>query len=236
MNLSKMKNLIIILFVLFSVSCHSQGRFFTLEASDYFILDSDTMRATTQVDLNDTTMATKQYVLNTAGAGNGWDSLLWNASTGYVVWYYDGSPIDSINIDNRYLKIADSTDYATSYDLEYYVDSLSTLFQGSVQYVYEINLPSSTTVSGRCLAASEGTDYPSGWTVEQGTYAVDLKVTHNLDRRVANVTVFAITGDQERQLFGNAAFSGIYTDSDSILVVESLATIQKDIVIYIVFK
>jgi hypothetical protein len=236
MNLSKMKKLIVILFVLFSVFGYSQGRYYTLEASDYLILDSDTMSTTTQVDLNDTIMATKQYVLNTAGTGNGWDSLLWTSSNGYIVWYYDGSPIDSINIDNRYLKIADSTDYATSYDLEYYVDSLSTLFQGSVQYVYEVNLPSSTTVSGRCTLASEGTDYPTGWTVEQGTYAVDLKVTHNLDRKVANVTVFAITEDQERQLFGNAAYSGIYTESDSILVVESLATIQKDIVIYIIFK
>lgn len=236
MNLNNMKKLIAILFILFSVTAYSQIKVFTVDVRDYFTLDGDSLTTTTQVDSNDTIMATKQFVINTAGAGNGWDSLVWNSNTGHIIWYYAGSTIDSMNIDDRFVEISDSALYATAYSLNYYVDSLSTLFSGAVQYVYEVNLPSSTTVAGRIALATAGTDYPAGWTIGTGDYAVDLKITHGLGRRVSSVSVFAKTGAQERQLFGNAAYSGIYTQSDNILVIESLATIQKDIVIYIIFK
>lgn len=104
------------------------------------------------------------------------------------------------------------------------------------QKIYKISLPSASTLSGRCSAAAEGDDYPTGWTVEAGANPVDLKITHGLGRRAANVTIFSVTGTEERQLFDNAAFSGILTESTNILRIESLATIEKEISIYIMFE
>jgi hypothetical protein len=127
-------------------------------------------------------------------------------SSNYLYWWYNGSKLDSTQLTIP-----------------------STM-------IYKISLPTSTTVAGRCSAAVEGTDYPTGWTVEAGTSAVDLKVTHGLGRRVASVTIFSVTGTQERQLFNNAAYSGIYTDTANELVIESLATVQKEISIYITFE
>jgi hypothetical protein len=112
----------------------------------------------------------------------------------------------------------------------------STIIASIMKSVYSITLPSSTTVAGRCSGAVEGTDYPSGWTIEADSNPVDLKVTHGLNRRVASVTVFSSQGEEQRQLFGNAAYSGVLTQSDTVLVVESLATIQKEIVVYITFE
>lgn len=103
------------------------------------------------------------------------------------------------------------------------------------QTVYTITLPSSTTVAGRCSGAALGTDYPTGWTVAAGTSAVDLKITHGLGRRIVYVSVFSVSGSAERQLFNNAAYSGIYAETSSILRIESLATIQTPIVIQMVF-
>ena len=101
--------------------------------------------------------------------------------------------------------------------------------------VYQINLPVADKVGTRCSAAVEGTDYPTGWTVEAGTSAVDLKITHNLGRRVMSVSVFSVSGTQERQLIGTSAYSGILTETGNILRIESLATVNKAIVIYILF-
>lgn len=112
----------------------------------------------------------------------------------------------------------------------------STIISSIMQNVYSISLPFASTVAGRCSGAVEGTDYPTGWTLEAGSNPVDLKITHGLGKRVASVTIFSVNGDEERQLFDNAAYSGIITLSNDILRIESLATIQKEITIYIVFE
>jgi hypothetical protein len=114
------------------------------------------------------------------------------------------------------------------------IDSL--ILSSTMKTVYSIRLPSSTTVDGRITGAAEGTDYPTGWVLESGTNPVDLDVTHGMGRRVASVTVFSIDGTQEQQLFGNAAFSGIFTPDSNTLKISSLATIQKAIKIYILFE
>lgn len=114
------------------------------------------------------------------------------------------------------------------------IDSL--VMANNMKTVYSLRLPSESTVAARCAAAVEGADYPTGWVLEAGSNPVDLKVTHGLGRRVAYVTVFSVDGTQERQLFGNAAYSGILTETEDILRVESLATIQKAISIYILIE
>lgn len=103
------------------------------------------------------------------------------------------------------------------------------------QVVYTITLPTSTTVAGRIAGAVEGTDYPTGWVLAAGSSPVDIDIEHSLSRRVASVTVFAVDGTQEQQLFNTAAYNGVLTSDADNLTIASLATIQKEIKIYIVF-
>lgn len=107
------------------------------------------------------------------------------------------------------------------------------LLVGNNKNVYEISLPSSTTVAGRISSAVEGTDYPIGWTLTPGVSPVDLLINHGLNRRVANVSIFAVTGTEEQQLFNTAAYNGIKTPTVDELLIQSLATINKVIKIYI---
>ncbi len=102
--------------------------------------------------------------------------------------------------------------------------------------VYLITLPVSSSVAGRILGAVEGTDYPAGWTLAVGSSYTDIVITHNLGRRVANITVCAVTGAEEQALFNTAAFNGWRTPDANSLLIQSLATVQKQIKIYILFK
>lgn len=184
------------------------------------------------------------YARGSVDAGVNWTPL---------IPMYDGLNLN-LN-DNRIINLApgvDSTDavnLAQMYEFTGAVGIDWTLDQGAINIhennlpavsgggtnVYSITLPYSSTVAGRCAAATEGVDYPSGWVVEAGASSVDLKITHSLTRRVASVSVFAVTGSTEQQLFNTAAFNGIKTTSTEILEVQSLATISKAIVIYIIF-
>lgn len=120
-------------------------------------------------------------------------------------------------------------------------DTLLTLEQykllttAAAKPIYSITLPYSTTVAGRIALAVSGVDYPTGWTLTAD--GLNLVVTHNLARWVSNVTVFAkTTGTERQQLFNTAAYNGITCLSSNALKVYSLATISKDIVLYINFE
>ena len=114
-------------------------------------------------------------------------------------------------------------------------DSVLLLFSGNV---YAITLPSAATIAGRISAASEGTDYPTGWVLAAGTDPADIDITHNLGMRVANVNIFYnVSGTENRQLVNfNNAYTGIITTSINQLRIEGLTTIQKEIQIYITFS
>jgi len=99
---------------------------------------------------------------------------------------------------------------------------------------YSILLPSSTTVAGRISGAVEGTDYPTGWVLDD-TDSIDLQITHGLDKRISSVMVWSTDTEGDRQLYNNAAFSGILAESTNILKIESLATIESPIIIQLVF-
>lgn len=120
-------------------------------------------------------------------------------------------------------------------------DTLLTLEQykllttAAAKPIYSITLPYSTTVAGRIALAVSGVDYPSGWTLTAD--GLNLVVTHNLTRWASNVAVFAkTTGTERQQLFNTAAYNGITCLSSNALKVYSLATISKDIVIYLNFE
>jgi hypothetical protein len=107
---------------------------------------------------------------------------------------------------------------------------------GITRSTYTITLPDSYSVSGRCAATVEGEDYPTGWLVDAQWNPIDLRIVHNLGKRIASVTVFySIDGTEERQLFGNAAYSGITAPNMNMLVIEALSTIQTRIIIHLTF-
>ena len=99
-----------------------------------------------------------------------------------------------------------------------------------------ISLPAGATVAQRIAGATEGVDYPAGWVLAPGSSTVDLLVTHNSNGRVAGVSVFAVTNQEEQQLFDTAAYNGIKTPNVNSLIIQSLATINRAIKIYITFS
>jgi len=108
---------------------------------------------------------------------------------------------------------------------------------GSEGSVFEIDLPADTTIAGRVLNATEGTDYPTGWVLEAGDNPANLNITHGLGRRISNVNVFyLVSGTEYRQLINfNNAYTGITSPDTNNIVIEGLTTIQKAIKIFIVF-
>jgi hypothetical protein len=105
------------------------------------------------------------------------------------------------------------------------------------QTVYTITLPNAGSVALRVAGATSGVDYPAGWTLNAyGLNPNDLEITHNLSRRISFVTIFELNGaTEERQLFNNAAYSGIVAPTQSNMRIEALATVSKPIVIHLVF-
>ena len=240
-----MRKLILLLALMTSFAAYSQNTWFVpviqsdkSEVSDYIILNGDTIRFNAPTNGQTITRVNGVWT-NSASASSAYDSLVFNASTGDIVSWKAGSPFDTVNIDGRYVEytgdvllIADSVaKYVTPYQLEQQYDTLNNMIESA----YKITLPSSTTVAGRIAGAVEGTNYPTGWSLAEGSNSIDLKITHNLAKRPVIVSVYSVDGTSQRQLFGNAAFSGILSESEDVMYVESLATINKTIVIYIIF-
>ena len=104
----------------------------------------------------------------------------------------------------------------------------------SSQVVFEVSLDSAGSVANRISGLIEGIDYPTDWSLAVGASAYDLEITHGLSRRVAQVSVFAVDGTEEQQLFNTAAYNGIKTTDSNTLLIQSLGTILKALKVYIV--
>jgi len=144
---------------------------------------------------------------------------------------------DSTDIMNRLLNLDTiaGDKKVTEGDTLLTLEQYKLLTTAAAKPIYSITLPYSTTVAGRIALAVSGVDYPSGWTLTAD--GLNLVVTHNLTRWASNVTVFAkTTGTERQQLFNTAAYNGITCLSSNALKVYSLATISKDIVIYLNFE
>ena len=98
---------------------------------------------------------------------------------------------------------------------------------------FYIHLDSASTVAGRLTSLVEGTDYPTGWTLAADTNPDDLLITHNLGKGTAVLTVWSITGTNESLLIGNLAYSGLDTLNKNAIRIQALATIEKELSIYI---
>jgi len=144
---------------------------------------------------------------------------------------------DSTDIMNRLLNLDTiaGDKKVTEGDTLLTLEQYKLLTTAAAKPIYSITLPYSTTVAGRIALAVSGVDYPSGWTLTAD--GLNLVVTHNLTRWASNVSVFAkTTGTERQQLFNTAAYNGITCLSSNALKVYSLATISKDIVIYLNFE
>lgn len=116
------------------------------------------------------------------------------------------------------------------------VDAFGT---GTLQTIYRIELGAYSSVAARVAAATETTDYPTGWTLAASS-TVNLLVTHTLTgRKIANVQVFEITGgslDSERLLVPFAsAYSGVLGNSAGTVLIEGLAPTTNAIRIFLTF-
>jgi hypothetical protein len=170
----------------------------------------------------------------------GW--LVQFSADGSTGWHYPFTTGDGF--------IRYSADFGTSYSPAFYigltVGDLSNFVEKEAgkrlitdaeaaaikQYGYTIVLPAAATVAGRLIGIFE---QPSGWVLAVDTNPADLKITHNLDRKIASVTVFSILPSGSRLLLGNAAYSGILAETQNILIIEALATIETNIIIQMIF-
>lgn len=107
----------------------------------------------------------------------------------------------------------------------------------NVESPYPITLPSDTTVAGRILNLTEGTDYPTGWSLSVGETEFDLLITHNKGKKIFDVKVYSVDSlGKERMLIPfNNAYSGILAVDSNSVQVEALAAVQRQLKIYIDF-
>lgn len=148
------------------------------------------------------------------------------------VWASDSTDIYD-RLDNLDTIAGDKT--VTNGDTLLTLEEYRILSNGAMKNVYSITLPGASNVAGRIALAVEGVDYPVGWVLAAD--GLNLSVTHNLGRWVTDVKVFAkTTGTQRQQLRDTAAENGLTALSSNELKVYSLATISKDIVIYLTFE
>lgn len=107
----------------------------------------------------------------------------------------------------------------------------------SIPDVRKLSLPSHTTVAGRCLAAVEGVDYPTGWVLAAaGDNANDLLITHNLGKNLSEVTVMSISLLGRRWLPYPSCYTGLLEPTNNIIRVEGLSKKETQLVISIIFS
>ena len=183
------------------------------------------------------------YVFYRASAGNGDPEavplailktalLLSNTNTGDET---EASILDKLNV----LDVVQSSDLTSYIPVTpgYGLISDSDLLRlQNTCSIYTITLPSASTVTGRIDVATEGIDYPNGWVLSAGVSPVDISITHGLNKRVAHISICAVTGTEEQALFNTAAYNGWKTPDSNSLLIQSLATIPKQIKIYMIFK
>jgi hypothetical protein len=144
---------------------------------------------------------------------------------GVLYWFKsDLTTLEEVSVAmNQTAAEVDITDSGELYDATNVEDALAevmsahnTLAQevedmsGLSQTVFTINLSAQSTVASRVAAATETTDYPTGWVLAADS-SVNLLITHTLTgRKIAGVNVFEIDGSDERLLKPfESAYSGV---------------------------
>ena len=101
------------------------------------------------------------------------------------------------------------------------------------QTLFTITLPDGDSVASRLTGAVIKGDGAADWVLEAfGDTGIDLKVTHSTGRKMAGINILPIDGLYERPLKNfSSAYSDFYSTS-SYVIIESLATIRRSIVIH----
>jgi hypothetical protein len=143
--------------------------------------------------------------------------------------------LQTLIADSGDLYDADNVEDALAEVMAYAMTVALSIPSGVTQTVYSIDLTAQTTVAARVAAATETTDYPTGWTLAANS-TTNLLVTHNLTgRKIAAVNVFEIDGTNERLLVPfDAAYSGILANGATVLI-EGLAPTILAIRIELIF-
>ena len=148
------------------------------------------------------------YLLYSPSGAGGWTSVVWDDTTGNLNFYKDAVLDFTVNLDGRY----------------------ATLLEAS-KTNYTIKLPSGSSVADRVAGILE---QPPGWVITAD--GLNLDIQHGLGRYAMNVTVWATTTAPANQLLQDtAAWSGLVNVDTNNLKITSLATIQKEIYIFISF-
>jgi hypothetical protein len=113
--------------------------------------------------------------------------------------------------------------------------TVSNFGTGTLQVPFKINLTAQSSVAARVAAATETTDYPTGWTIEASS-VTNLLITHTLTgRHIAHVDIWETDGSKTRLVkpFGDA-YSGIEEDGLTVLI-EGLDTLVLALRIELLF-
>jgi hypothetical protein len=112
--------------------------------------------------------------------------------------------------------------------------------KAAYQNLWLIRLNSGGTtgdMATRITGLTEGTDYPTGWTLTVGSAATNLVITHGLGRHTANVNV-SYTDDLDsnkiKELKGDLGYVNKWgaADLDSVELV-SVGTVAKELWLYV---
>jgi hypothetical protein len=159
--------------------------------------------------------------MNTIAVGQGWDEATWDDTTGNLKFLIATILNFTVNLDGRYPTESE----------------VISLISASGNIPPTLIMPTGTSVQERINGMVEGTDYPTGWVLTAD--GLNLIITHNLGRNLADVTVWAnISGDTFNKLEGTSAHAtgGLYSyNSANESAVFSLASLQKPINVYLFF-
>lgn len=98
-----------------------------------------------------------------------------------------------------------------------------------------ISLPAGN-VAERCTRATETTDYPTDWVLDEDVSPSDLCITHNLGRKVAGVTVMYVDNGIDHLAKDNLGFSSWFCDSNRVVIENITPTLEGyPIVIHLIF-
>jgi len=172
---------------------------------------------------------------------SGFDSIDFNeVNSGLLRFLIGGSIFNTVDLDDRYA-IGDSSEYIKNSDtlnlvvtITQLVDSM-TVLNSSQKVIYSITLPNASTVSDRIAAATEGTDYPTGWVLTPD--GLNINIEHNLNRRCADVSIWVTTsGTIQQKLTGTNAYNGLFSLDLNTVKINSLSIISSEITIYLIME
>jgi hypothetical protein len=140
-----------------------------------------------------------------------------------------GTTISAVEaeIDHDSLANYDPERHLLETEIEITVSQISDV--DTLQNVFEMTLPASTSTGGRISGAT----LPAGWVIAAS--GVDLIVTHDTGRRVMDCKIWAVTGDEEQQIRNTASDNGLVTTDENNLKIQSFCTINKVLKVYISF-